>query len=200
MRLGLKLSRSYTASRIRCFSGRKSSQIARSVGLIPLTGSTISFFTAFGLEVLLYSDELWTRLPVGILLAMIILLISWYICVVLETKGGFSLLRRHNVLKDGLVGFTRGLRGMTVQTGSDVMDGGAVDAGDGDGRGRVRRFSRLRTLKEGFNRLLPRRQRVSTSTTLFNIDPIEGNVPAPPDTTVVEMDRIINRDVPEGAV
>ena len=39
--------------------------------------STISFFVAFGLETLLFSDELWTKLPVGIVLAMVVLLIFW---------------------------------------------------------------------------------------------------------------------------
>ena len=84
-----------------------------SVNLTSLTDSTISFFTAFCLEALLFSVEVWAKLPVGIVLVMILLLISWCVWTTLEAKADFSILSRVNDLKDRLVGFTRSLRGKT---------------------------------------------------------------------------------------
>ena len=71
-----------------------------------LINSTISFFTAFGLEVLLFSDELWVRLPVGAVLAIMVLLIYWCAWVILEARIVFSLLGRVQALKSRLFNFT----------------------------------------------------------------------------------------------
>lgn len=138
----------------------------------------ISLFAAFGLEVLLFSDELWTRLPVGILIAMIIFLVCW-IFITLGTD--FSLLSNVYGLKDSLVNFTRGLGGMASGPGSGAGDGG------GEGRGRVRRQSRSDAFKEALTRLRPRRTRASTSATLVHSS--WSNDRGPRATTVIEMDK-----------
>jgi hypothetical protein len=104
-----------------------------------LIDSTIAFLSAFGIEALLFSDELWTRLTVGVVLVIIILLTFWCVSTTLEAKTGFSLLHGIRGSKDGLVGFTRGVSGKTSES-----------------------------LKGAFNRLRPRRQRASTSATLVN--------------------------------
>jgi len=44
----------------------------------------IAFTTAFSLEVLVFDSEFWTRLPIGIVLVMMLLLISWYAWTRLE--------------------------------------------------------------------------------------------------------------------
>jgi len=53
---------------------------------------------------------LWTKLPVGIVLAVIALLISWCIWTSLEAKADYSVLDRVAALKYRLVEITRGLR------------------------------------------------------------------------------------------
>ena len=146
-----------------------------------LTDSTASFFAAFCLEALLFSDELWTKLPVGILLVMMLFLVSWCVWTTLEAKADFSILSRVYDLKDGLVGFTRGLRGKTSEPESDAGDGGSV------------MLTKPGPLKEAFNRLRrPREPRVSTSSTL--VSQIRGGRYGPPDVTVVEMDGINNKE------
>lgn len=86
-------------------------------------GSTISFLAAIGLETLLHNDELWTRLPVGTLLGVMVLLISWCVWITLEAGANFSLLA---ALKDGLVGFARCLRLSPSRPSSDerIVGGG----------------------------------------------------------------------------
>ena len=161
--------------------------VTRSVDLTSFIDSTVAFLSAFGLEALLFSSELWTRLPVGGVLAMIVLLISWCVWTTLEAKGNISLLSIVHDLKVGLVGVTGPLRGKTSNFGSDA--GGTED---GDGQGNIRRLSRSGTLKEAFNRLRPRRPRASTSATLVDRPGIDGSVP--PDPTLVEMDKIKSDD------
>lgn len=156
----------------------------RFVGLTSLIDSTIAFLSAFGLEALLFSDELWTRLPVGVVLAIIILLISWCVSTTLEAKADFSFCRGVHAWKDGLVNFTRGLRGKTPESGSDAGD---PTYDDGPGKGGMLR--RSETFKEAFNRLRPRRARASTSATLVN--PTGTNVYGP--QTAVEMGKIDNK-------
>jgi len=153
--------------------------VTRSVSLTSLIDSTVAFLTAFGLEALLYSSELWARLPVGVVLTMIVLLISWCVWTTLEAKGDFSLLERVHVLKDGLVGFTGRLRGKTSESRSDTGV-----AGDEGGQGKIERLSQSETLKETLNRFRrPRRPRRRTSATLVDL---------PPGATVVEMNKIKN--------
>ena len=148
-----------------------------------MIGSTISFFTAFGLEVLLHSDELWTRLSVGILIAIIILLVCWCVWTGFTTSTDFSFLSSVHALKEGIVNFTRGLRGVASEPGSDAGVGGD---GEGGGRSGIRRHRRSAALKEAFNRLRPRRTRASTSATLVSSS--GGNESGPPD--VMEMGKI----------
>ena len=168
----------------------KSVTVIRSVGLTSFIDSTVAFLSAFGLEALLFSSELWTRLPVGVVLVMIVLLISWCVWTTLEAKGDFSLLSIVHNLKDSLVGLSRRLQGTTSDPESD-----AEDAGGGDGQGNIRRLSRSETLKEAFNRL--RRPRASTSATLVDRTGINGCVP--PGPTAVEMHKI-KSDESESAV
>ena len=77
--------------------------VARSVGLPSLFHSTIAFLSAFGLEALMPGNGLWTRLPVGVVLVMIIVLIFWCAWTMLEAKADFSLLSEIHALKDHLV-------------------------------------------------------------------------------------------------
>jgi len=157
--------------------------VTGSFDLTPLTHSTIAFLSAFGLEALLFSSELWARLPVGVVLAMIIMLICWCVWTTLEANTSFSLLSKVHVLKDRLVNFTRGVRGQTSEP-----EPGAGDAGGGNGQGRVRILSQSATLKEALDRLRPsRRQRASMTATLVNPTGANGRASG---VTVVEMDKI----------
>ena len=144
--------------------------VTRSVGLTLLIRSTVTFLSGFVLEALLLSKGLWTRLPVGVFLVMILTLVSWCIWTALEVKANFSLLTSVYALKGRLVDFTRGARGKTSEPGS----GG----GDDDGQGRTTPLSRSATFKEALTRFRPRRSGVS-SPTLVN-----GRVPS------VEMGKI----------
>jgi hypothetical protein len=142
-----------------------------------LIDSTISFLAAFTLEGLVFSNELWAKLPVGVVLMMIVLLISWCVSTTFEAKTEFSFLSGVHVLKNGLVDFTRSLRGKTSERGSD-----AEDTGDEDGEGKS--VSCSETLKGVFNRR-PRRQRASTSS--MPVDSARSNGCGPLDTGTVEM-------------
>ena len=78
--------------------------------LTPVINSTIAFTVAFSLETLLFSGELWAKLPVGLVLLMMIFLL--YRCVsVLEARTSFSVLESVYIFKDLLVDVTRSLRG-----------------------------------------------------------------------------------------
>ena len=152
------------------------------VGLTSLIDSTIAFTTAFGLEALLFSSEMWARLPVGAVLAMMTLLISWCVGTTVEAKTDFSALGT-------LVDFTRKLRGKSSEPGTDAGDGGG---GDGLDANRT-------TLRDTFNlhRRL-RKQRPSMSSTLVNRT--ESNGPrSPSGETGVEMGKI-NNMVPASVV
>lgn len=165
--------------------------VTSSVGLTLLIDRTISFLTAFGLEALVFSNELWTRLPVGVVLATITLLILWCVWTALAAKADFGLLSGVHVLKDGLAQFTRGLRGKTSEPGSD-----AGDADDGDGQGKIGTLSQSRALREAFNRLRSRRPRAPASTI---VNPTGTSGYFLPDVTVVEMGETDN-NASEGAV
>lgn len=93
--------------------------------------STISFLAAFTLEGLVFSNELWAKLPVGVVLMMIVLLIFWCVSTTFEAKTKFSFLSGVHVLKHGLFDFTRDLQGKTPRPGSD-----AENARDEDGERR----------------------------------------------------------------
>lgn len=113
---------------------------ARFLGLTSLIDSTIAFTTAFGLEVLLFSSEMWTKVPVGVTLALMVLLISWCVWTALEAKKDISILGGVHSLKESLVELTRGLRGRTSEPGPDIGDNGGQDSGGTlNGRWRLRR-------------------------------------------------------------
>ena len=143
--------------------------------------STISFFVAFGLETLVFSDELWTKFPVGIVLVMAVLLIFWCVWIVWQARKDFSLMGRVHDLKDGLVSFTRGLRGKTSEPGSDAGDGRSVT------------LTKPGALKEAFSRL--RRPRgAEASTSFVSVDQIGRNRCGPPDATAMEMGELGNKE------
>ena len=152
-----------------------------------LIDSTIAFTTAFGLEALLLSSEIRTKLLVGIVLAMMVLLVLWCVGTIVEAKTDFSALDRVHAFKNHLVDFTRKLRGKTSEPEPSAGDGG----GD-DGQDISEALNRIGSWKETFNRhLRPRRQRASTSATLVN--PIGNNGPCgPPGGTGVEMGEMKN--------
>ena len=89
MRSASKHSQFFTACRIRCFSGREplSTIHPMAVGLTLLTGSMIAFTAAFSIEALAFSRQLWVKLSVGIVLAVIVLLITWCIWATPETQA-----------------------------------------------------------------------------------------------------------------
>ena len=182
---GSKLLRSYTAYRIRYCSGRELVIVTTSVSLTSFIDSTIAFLSAFGLEALLFSSELWTRLPVGVVLTIIVLLISWCVWTRLAAKGNISLLSIIDDLTVCLFYFARPLRGKTSDSGSR-----AGGAGDGDDQCEVGMLSHFGTLKEAFNRFRLQRPRASPTG-------INGHVP--PDVTTVEMSET-NNNPPESVV
>ena len=140
-----------------------------------MADSTAAFFTAFGLETLLFSSELWAKLPVGVVLAMMVILISWCIWTTLEAGGDISFLGWAHALKGVLAGFIRRLQGKATESGPDEGNGGDRD-----------RQGKSRALKEVFNRLRPPRgHRFSTSSTLVNA----GRC-GPLHTTEVEMSEV----------
>ena len=114
----------FTACRTRCFSGRETLSTVHpmAVGLTLLTGSMIAFTAAFSLEALVFSHQLWAKLSVGVVLAVMVLLITWCVWTTVEAQADFSVLERVHFLKDRLVCFTRRLRGKTHEPGPDTGD------------------------------------------------------------------------------
>ena len=168
-----KRSHFFTACRIHCFSGREPLPTVHSmaVGLTSLICSTIAFTTAFSLETILSSRQKWAKLPVGIVLAIVILLISWCVRTTMGPRSDFSVLGRVHLLKDRLVDFTRRLRGKTPEPGPD--------AGDGEGGNRQsegRSLQQSGTLMDAFKflrgrrRHRPRRQQHSSESTSTGVE------------------------------
>ena len=143
-----------------------------------------SFLTAFGLEVLLHGHTLWAKIPFGIVLAMMVLLVCWCAWTTLETEADYSLLSRAHILKEGVINFATGLRSKLSEHGPD-----AGDAGNGGGQGNTRAgmLSRSVVLKDAFNRL--RLQRLTPRTVVNH----------PPDAAAAEMGGVGN-NAPGSAV
>ena len=78
--------------------------------LTSVIDSTIAFTVAFSLEALLFSGELWAKLPVGLVLLMIVFLLYWCVSVV-EARSSFSVLESVRIFKVLLVDIARSLRG-----------------------------------------------------------------------------------------
>jgi len=154
-----------------------------------LLWSTVAFTTAFTLETLLFSEELWARIPVAAVLLIVTLLISWCIGTTFEAETDFSALGSVHVLKDHLVKFTRGLRGKATEPG--LYEEGARDD-DGQGTGGM--LKPTGTLKETFSRPWRRRKRASTNATLVGSPGRKGSY-GPPDGAGVEMGEM-NNNVP----
>jgi hypothetical protein len=146
----------------------------------------MAFSAAFVLETVAFSHQLWAKLSVGAVLAMMTFLISWCIWTTIEAEGDFSIFGSIHHLKDRLVIFTRGLRG---ETREHVSDAGRYEDGEGQ-----RENGKFR-LKEAFKNFR-RRRGISTSSTLVGANPTVGNGPCRPSncTTVVEMGEIGNKE------
>jgi len=151
-----------------------------------LIDRTIAFTTAFSLEAMLFSGELWAKLPVGIILAMVTLLVFWCVSIMLTSRADFCVSSGVHVLKDRIVDLIGSLRGELSEPGPD-----ARNAGGDDDRGMSGMLYRLGALKEAFNRLRrPRRPRALASPTFVN--PTGGNRRGTQDATTVEMGEINN--------
>jgi hypothetical protein len=147
----------------------------------------MAFTAAFSLETLVFSHQTWTKLSVGIAIALMILLISWCIWTTIEAGTDFSAHNSVHRLKDQLVKFTRGLRGKYSVPGPEVGNGE-----DGDRRGKRRKFYRSGTLKEAFD-FVRRRRGVSMSSTLVGVNLGNGSS-RPSDSTGVEMGKMNNKE------
>jgi hypothetical protein len=153
-----------------------------------LIDRVISFLAAFALEALVFSDELWAKVPIGVALAMIVLLIFWCVSTTFEAKTVFSFLGGVHALKGGLVDFTRSLRGKVPEAEPEA--GSARDGG-----GKTLTLSRSGTFKGAFNRLRrPQRRRASTSSTL--VDPTRSNGRGSPDAITAGIDEIGTKKEP----
>ena len=86
-------------------------------------GSTVTFTTAFGLETLVYSQQIWTKISVGFVFAMVMLLIAW--CVWTTTEGN-KFRRLWRFLSSGrrLFGLPVRPRGNIHEPRQDVRDCG----------------------------------------------------------------------------
>ena len=133
------------------------------ISLTPFVDSTIAFTTAFGLEALVFSSQLWAKLPVGIVLAMILLLISWCAWTAMVDEKDSSNSDGGHPWWDFIVGFTSRLRGLIPES---TPDGGGGEDGNDQGEGRDPQ--RSGPLKEALNFIRGRRKRASTSATLVN--------------------------------
>ena len=117
--------------------------VARFVCLTSLIDSTIEFTIAFSLETLFLGGESWAKLPVGIALSIVILLVLWCAWTTFQVRTGLSILDKVHVFKDHLVRSAGGLCGYASEFRLD-----AGDAGDYGGQGvrRVRGRPRETTL------------------------------------------------------
>jgi hypothetical protein len=140
----------------------------------------MAFANAFILEALVFSRQMWTKITVGIALAMMILLISWCIGTTLEAGADFSVHDSVHRLKDRLVKFTRGLRGKVSGPGPDVGDGKDKDKEQKSGG-----LYRSGPSKGTFNFRL-RRRGVSKCVTLVSVGPTADH---PSDSTGVEINN-----------
>lgn len=95
---------------------------SRVVGLILLIGSIVAFTTALGLESLVFSQQIWTKLSVGAVLVMVMLLISWCVWTTMQGWTDFSVVGTFYGLKNRLVHFTMGLRDEAIVPQPDVVD------------------------------------------------------------------------------
>ena len=135
---------------------------AQIVGLT-LTGSTVAFTTAFCLETLVFNRQMWAKLSVGIVFAVVMLLISWCVWIMIGAAADFNVFEIFYGLKVRLVGFTKGLRDGAVEPQPDAE----YREGDDENRSGI--------LEGVFS--FTRRWRGSTfSTQVVGDDQIRGNV------------------------
>ena len=148
-----------------------------------LVDSAITFAAAFGLEVLLFSNESWVRIPICAVLLIVTLLILWCVGTMFETELDFSGLGKPRAFKDLFVKFTGSLRGKTEESG--VCERGA---GDDGGQGTNGILERTGSMRSALGRRWRGRQRGLTNATLVN--PPESNCGyGPPDGAGVYTDE-----------
>lgn len=153
-----------------------------------LIDSTVGFTTAFCLEALVSSHQLWVKLSLGIAFAMTTSLISWCIWTTIEAGIDFSLFGAVHDLKDRLVGFTKGLREKTPEPGPDVGNSQA-----GGGRKNRWKLRQSRALRETF-KFLRHGRGGSMSSTLVSRRQSGIGLPRPSEGTVVEMDEVKDKE------
>ena len=112
----------------------------------------MAFTTAFTLETLVFSRQMWTKLSLGIVFATVMLLIFWCVWTTIGAGTGFSVFGTFYRLKLRLVNMTTDLQDNILEP--------RPDAGDGEGGGGNR--SRISRGAFGFIR---RRRRGSTFST-----------------------------------
>lgn len=180
----------YLRSRHNVALGFEAVAILYSLPYSLLMWSTVAFTTAFGLETLVYSRPTWTKLLVGVIFLMVVLLIFWCVLTTVEAETNFSALSGlHRSVKDYFVGLARGLRGSNPQVRPVVEDGGY---GNGRGLETSRTFSFIRRR---------RRKRGSTLSTLVNENPVGSNASGClSDNTGIELNEINKGKVQDSAV
>ena len=140
----------------------------------------MAFTVAFTLETLLFSRQTWSKLSVGIALAMMILLISWCIWATVEFGTDFSSLSGVHHLKTKLVRFTKGLRGKDSESVP-----GAGDGADGSMQGNRGKSG---SWKGAFD-FARRRRGFSMSSTL-----VANGTSRPSDSMEMEMGKMNTKD------
>jgi hypothetical protein len=156
----------------------------------------VTFTIAFGLETVLLSRQMWARISVGVALAMMVLLISWFAWAALAAKIDFGALSGVNLLKDYLVDSIVNHPGKTPEPKRI-----AGDSGGGDGEGKSEKPHRSGTLKEAFTFIRRlRRQGASTSSTAADVKWVGSDGPCePPDGAGTKIKKVNDGD-PENAV
>lgn len=145
----------YLRSRHNSSFGFETLAILYSLPYALLLWATMTFTTAFGIETLGFSQQTWAKLPVGIVLAMMALLIFWCVWTAVEAGSGFSLLS-----------CVHQWRCRTLNVAQSILNRrpGAGDDGGGNGQptGEEGGFRQSGSLKVAFN-LIRRARRRDTS-------------------------------------
>jgi len=154
-----------------------------------LLWSTMAFTTAFCLETIVFSRQRWTRLSVGVILAIMILLIIWCIWTTIEAGTDFSVFGRVHRLKNQLVAFIRGLRGNVSEPGSD-----AGDDEDGESQAESLKSGRWRPWK-GVSNFTRQERETSTPLTLLGVNStVDNGSCRPSDVMVVDVGGIDKKE------
>ena len=131
----------------------------------------LMFTTAFSLETLLFSRQMLARISIGIVLAVMVLLISWFAWTARASEMDFGALSGISLLKGYLVDFVANHPGKTPE-----LKRGAGYGGGGEGEGKSEEPHRSGKLKEAFTFIWRlRRQRASTASTVVDVKWVEND-------------------------